>query len=95
MTTGRILRGTRAASISRLKSSTFLELQMLINNRNFLERQLAAMEQRKIEIGEQLDYIGKEMKRIESFVNRNSEDIKRNGTPKRKYGVELKTIEYC
>ncbi len=50
------------------KGSAFLEMQMLVNNKKHLEKQLTAVERRKKDIRKKLVYIDREMKRIKTFA---------------------------
>jgi len=86
---------SRATSISRLRNASFLEMQMLVNNKNFLENQLAVMDLRKKQIGKKLEDLLKEMKRVEETVNRQSHMIRNSGDKNKRFGVEMKTVEYC
>ena len=82
------------SSIPRTNSTPFLELQMLINQKEFLEKQLINLDNRKTKILSKLEILAQDMRRIESIVNADSEEIKRSRYKKKKFGVELKTMRY-
>lgn len=82
------------SSIPGGNSLTFVELQMLINKKEFLEKQLLTLENRKKQISAELKNIAENMKRIEAIVNEDSEKVKQARHKKKKYGVELTTVEY-
>ena len=82
------------SSIPPANSLSFLRLQMLVNKKDFLERQLLALEKRQKQINKMLKDIAGSMKKIEMTVNTDSERVKLAKHKTKKYGVELKTIEY-
>lgn len=84
----------RTGSLTKVRSAKFLELQMLVTKKEFLEMQLAKLEKNQKEIGKKLEYISSSMKRIAVEVNTDAQNSKSGGKPAKKYGVQLEIIKY-
>ena len=84
----------RIGSMPKAKTATFLELQMLVSKKEFLEKQLADMEKRKKNIDKQLSHIASSMQQIEAEINNKSSDVKSKADKNKSFGVELSIVRY-
>jgi predicted nucleic acid-binding Zn-ribbon protein len=84
----------RKGSIPKMKTGTFLEMQMLASKKDFLERQLSDMARRKKQIDKKLMVIRRSMLSIEKSINAETQKAKRAGSPHKRYGVELAVVTY-
>lgn len=90
----RVIPEARTGSLAKVRSTDFLELQMLVTKKEFLEMQLDKLEKNKKLILKKLEYICKSMEKIAAEVNIDALNPNGPKKPDKKYGVQVEIIKY-